>query len=233
FLALNVIRFFSIVSLLFVFASSIEAMVTNANAVKRWNDSSNKDDTNCEYIEGSSVPNQAAGVFWSMVSSLLIIFQTIILIMSEVGWPVRFFNTFFPVLGSEFGTGALGIFQGLIGAQVLSHHVDEFTLFSGFFLFAVACLNMFAGLIFRKSGKQRRSIRALKASKTAFDRTLAKTTSPFDGHMTAAFTGGSNSSWKTFDKGFGREGEKSAALRGFILQTPPEALPMYTSPSPS
>ena len=86
------------------------------------------------FARGSSVPNQPAGVFWAVVASLLIICQTIILgrqflllfvyfltaayknlcsLVSEVGWPMAFFDRYFPVLGSEFGLGALGIFQCL------------------------------------------------------------------------------------------------------------------------
>jgi hypothetical protein len=59
------------------------------------------------------VPNQIGGVFWAIINRLLIIFQVIILILSEVGWPAAFFDRFFPVLGTQFGLGALGIFQGL------------------------------------------------------------------------------------------------------------------------
>ena len=75
---------------------------------------------------------------------------------------MTFFDTYFPVLGSNFGTGALGIFQCFIGAQILSHHVDDFTLVAAFFLFSVSCLNMILGLIFRASGKHQRSIRAYR-----------------------------------------------------------------------
>jgi hypothetical protein len=64
-------------------------------------------------FSGSTVPNQPAGVFWAVLNRLLIIFQIIVLFLSEVGWPMKFFNRFFPVLGSEFGLGALGVMQGL------------------------------------------------------------------------------------------------------------------------
>ena len=59
------------------------------------------------------MPNQPAGAFWAVLNRLLIIFQAIVLIMSEVGWPAPFFDTYFPVLGQSFGLGALGIIQGL------------------------------------------------------------------------------------------------------------------------
>lgn len=94
------------------------------------------------FCRGSTVPNQPAGVFWAVLNRLLIIFQVIFLILSEVGWPYKFFDKYFPVLGSNFGVGALGTFQCLIGAAVLSHHVDDFSLVSAFFLFALGCLNI-------------------------------------------------------------------------------------------
>ncbi|KAF8708892.1 hypothetical protein AX14_013543, partial [Amanita brunnescens Koide BX004] len=106
---------------------------------------------------GSAVPNQPAGIFWAVVATLLIILQSIILFLSELGWPMKFFDRFFPVLGSEFGLGPLGIFQGLIATQILSHHVDDYTLVSAFFLFSIGCLNMLLGLIFRESAKDRQS----------------------------------------------------------------------------
>lgn len=59
------------------------------------------------------MPNQAAGVFWAIVNHLLVILEVIILLLSEVGWPMKYFDRFFPVLGTEFGLGALGIFQAL------------------------------------------------------------------------------------------------------------------------
>ena len=59
------------------------------------------------------MPNQPAGVFWAVVNRLLIIAQVIILIFSEIGWPAAFFDRFFPVLGKDFGLGALGVIQCL------------------------------------------------------------------------------------------------------------------------
>ncbi|KAG6839471.1 hypothetical protein H0H93_005451, partial [Arthromyces matolae] len=55
-------------------------MVHNIEAVNAFlNNADASDMQNCDYIEGSTVPNQAAGVFWAVVSSLLIEFQAIIL----------------------------------------------------------------------------------------------------------------------------------------------------------
>lgn len=65
------------------------------------------------FFRGSTVPNQPAGAFWAVLNRLFIIFQTVILILSEVGFPAVFFNRYFPVLGKTFGLGALGLIQML------------------------------------------------------------------------------------------------------------------------
>ena len=42
--------------------------------------------------------------------------------------------------------------------------------------------------------------------------------------------------WRSTEKaslGFGRQGEKAAGLRGFLLQKPEESLPRYASPAPA
>jgi hypothetical protein len=62
---------------------------------------------------GSTVPNQPAGAFWAVINRLFIIFQVVMLILSEIGWPALFFDRFFPVLGKESGLEALGVFQCL------------------------------------------------------------------------------------------------------------------------
>lgn len=62
---------------------------------------------------GSTVPNQPAGAFWAVLNRLLIIGQAVVLVFSELGWPAKFFNRFFPVLGKDFGLGALGVIQML------------------------------------------------------------------------------------------------------------------------
>lgn len=133
-----------------------------------------------------------------------------------------------------------------IGAQILSHHVDDFTLVTGFFVFVVGCINMLLGLIFRESAKSRRSIRNWRnEGKDVLPKNVEVSKSPF---MNPMFTGstssdlekgrlsefGTNRSLKEekVGYGFGRQGEKAAGLRGFILQRPEESLPRYaTSPS--
>ncbi|KAF8236231.1 hypothetical protein L208DRAFT_1422051 [Tricholoma matsutake] len=249
FIGLNIVRFLSIVSLILVFASTIFVMVTNIEAVNTFQahqgNATNFLD-NCEYIEGSTVPNQPAGVFWAVVSSLLIMFQTVVLILSEIGWPSVFFNRYFPVLGDGFGLGPLGIFQCLISTQILSHHVDDFTLVAAFLLFSIGCLNMLLGLIFRESAKAKRSITSWRAESmgilpTANDnRPVFTRGSPATAQRSFSMEKDRSDTeefgaWKATEKpryGFGRQGEKAAGLRGFILQKPEESLPRYASPTP-
>lgn len=252
FIGLNAVRALSIISMLLVFSSTIFVIVTNIKAVNYYE--AHKGDNNAtmaamnmDYIAGSTVPNQPAGIFLSVVASLLIIFQTVILILSECSWPMSFFDHFFPVLGSGFGTGALGIFQCLIGAQILSHHVDEFTLVSAFFLFSLGCLNMLIGLIFRESAKTKRSITSWRSESKAVLPTIHDPRPVFVNASPAfihnSYSGNSEKpklasefgSIRSTDKssyGFGRQGEKAAGLRGFILQRPEESLPRYATPPP-
>lgn len=259
FMGLNAVRVLSIISLILVFASTILVIVTNVKAVNAFeaNKTGDPAEMDCDYIAGSTVPNQPAGVFWAIVSSLLIMFQTIILFFSEVSWPMSFFDKFFPVLGTKFGLGALGIFQALISTQILSHHVDDFTLVAAFFLFALGCINMLLGLIFRESAKEKRSVRAWRAEAKGVLPTSVDKRPQFVGsqsYVNSVFSQGENkgmwtekapvsivrndstATWSSTDKagfGFGRQGEKAAGLRGFILQKPEESLPRYASPSPA
>ncbi|OCH92077.1 hypothetical protein OBBRIDRAFT_751961 [Obba rivulosa] len=236
FFGLNAVRILGIISMLLVFASSIFVLVHDVQAVNRFMaEASESDMQDCDYIPGSTVPNQPAGVFWAVVNRLLIIFQVIILILSEVGWPLAFFDRFFPVLGSAFGLGALGIFQALIGAAILSHHVDDFTLVTAFFLFAIGCLNMLLGLIFREGAKARRSITNWRAqaksvlpSAEDFRPAFVRPNSSFVPSMFKSGAGEERAEKSGF--GFGRQGEKAAGLKGFLISKPLESLPRYAPP---
>jgi len=261
FIGLNVVRAFSLIALILVFSSTIFVMVTNVKAVNFFDAHKNTTDyaamVDCDYIDGSTVPNQPAGLFWAVVAGLLIIAQTIILFLSECGWPTPFFDRFFPVLGSNFGLGPLGIFQALISTQILSHHVDDFALVSAFFLFVLGCINMLLGLIFRESAKKYRSITGWQEDATAilpsgidkrpmFLPSASIISNPFSHrepsfsppHVTVVRQDTSASeapSWTSTSKagyGFGRQGEKAAGLKGFLLQKPEESLPRYVANSP-
>lgn len=198
------------------------------------------------------MPNQLGGIFWAVLNRLLIIFQIVILFLSEIGWPNKFFDKYFPVLGPKFGVGALGIFQCLIGAAVLSHHVDDFALVSAFFLFTLGCLNMLVGLIFREKAKSKRSLLSWKESKKAKD--ILALPQHFAGNnigpIRPIFTGSNLSTQKSpssrfsdlsdekaayFAKadektkafGWGTAGMKKVAAMGGLLAKPAEALPPY------
>lgn len=256
FIGLNIIRVLSIIALLLVFASNVVTLANDIKAVNHFT-SIDKHDTgstnstmqefmrDADYILGSTVPNQPAGAFWAVLNRLFIIFQTVVLIFSEFGFPAKYFDKYFPVLGKNFGVGALGLIQMLIGAAILSHHVDTFTLVSAFFLFSLGCLNILVGLIFRESAKSKRSVTSWRehgksALPTYVGPSPMTSPPPFVSHL---YTGSSVDTKGSFggkgdqekDKytgfGFGRQGEKAAAMKGFLINKPVESLPRY-APKP-
>jgi len=177
FVALNVLRFISAIALILVFSSQIvvlvndiqviqsltqpQVIVQSSNTTQDFGDFegvANDSMADCDYLDGSTIPNQPAGAFWAVVNRFLIIFEIIILFFSEIGWPQKFFTNYFPMLGRDFGLGVVGVFECLIGASVLSHHIATFPLVSAFFLFSIGCLNIIAGLVWRESSRSRRSI---------------------------------------------------------------------------
>ena len=113
---------------------------------------------------------------------------------------------------------------------------------------------MLLGLIFRESAKSYRSITAWREAargilpttttekptftSNTFSRNLQK--DPFltprvtvVRHDTSVSDAPSWSSTEKVGYGFGRQGEKAAGLRGFILQKPEESLPRYAAQSPA
>ncbi|KAF8630260.1 hypothetical protein AX17_005446 [Amanita inopinata Kibby_2008] len=250
FIGLNIVRIIGIISLVLVFASNIETLVNDILAVNRFAAEGKASDpaTNAtlsqmqayQYILESTVPNQPAGAFWAVLNRLLIVGQVIVLILSEFGWPRVFFERFFPVLGKEFGLGALGLMECLIGAAVLSHHVDTFTLVSAFLLFSVGCLNIFLGLIFGASVRAKRSITSWRDAAAA---TLPSYTpnsmgsrnlSPPSfvsglilGDKAGSSSAASGNPPSKAGMGFGRQAEKAAGLRGYLISKPLESLPRY------
>jgi len=257
FIGLNVVRALSIIALLLVFASNVVTLADDIKAVNSFvaagnvigdtgsgstSSNSTTSFTDFDYITGSTVPNQTAGPFWAILNRLLILGQTIILLLSEFGWPSSFFNRFFPVLGDDFGVGALGIMQGLISAAILSHHVSTFTLVSAFFLFSIGCLNMFVGLIFRHHVKSKRSVTSwrehgksvLPTHVAGVDVRPAMSAASKMGPIASMFTGESADSKHSATPskngmGFGRQGEKAAALGGYLISKPIESLPKYAA----
>jgi len=254
FIFLNAVRALSIIGLLLVFASNVVVLADDIKAVNRFVAAGSDNmtmvsvngtlvDCDLDYIQGSTVPNQPAGVFWAVVNRLLIIFQVIVLIMSEINWPQAFFNSFFPVLGKDFGLGALGVFECLIGAAVLSHHVETFAMVSAFFLFSIGCLNILMGLLFQGKGRYKRSLSSWKEVSKPILPSVSDVRPTFTS-VASSFTsrsGGGDMEEKTHNLGFGRQlesygfgnkSEKAAGLKGFLITKPLETLPRY-APKPS
>lgn len=141
------------------------------------------------------------------------------------------------------------------GASVLSHHVREFPLVAAFFLFSVGCVNILVGLIFRERSKDKRSILSWRergrdvlpshvrgADIQPVTGTLSSLRAEKTGDTTLI---GSDISSRS-GMGFGRQGEKSATLKGmyastcawhisqpiplgFILTKPVESLPKHAA----
>lgn len=255
FLTLNAIRILSIIALLLVISSNTVTLADDIKAVNRFmaagknatsTDSPSNSTTQIDYdyILGSTVPNQPAGVFWAVLNRLLIIFQAIMLVLSEIGFPASFFNRYFPVLGKDFGLGALGVIQMLIGAAILSQHIGTFTLVSAFFLFSLGCVNVFVGLIFRQSAKSKRSLTSWREhAKSALPTHVAGidvrpiVASGPPSFVSNFYSGGSKEGdagvADTQDKfagfGFGKQGEKAAGLKGYLISKPVESLPRYAA----
>lgn len=73
FIALNILRCLSIISLLLVFSSNLVTMVNDIKAIKHTaTQGEDGEEWECEYIEYSTVPDQAGGAFWSVLNRLFI-----------------------------------------------------------------------------------------------------------------------------------------------------------------
>jgi len=108
---------------------------------------------------------------------------------------------------------------------------------------------MLLGLVFRETAKSYRSIRAWRAESMGIlpsgtdKRPIFTKSTPGDyisgPRVTVVRQDTSASeapSWRSTEKvgyGFGRQGEKAAGLRGFILSKPEESLPRYVAHSPA
>ncbi|KAG9310973.1 hypothetical protein JVU11DRAFT_8851 [Chiua virens] len=238
FIALNIVRALSIISLLLVFATNIFVLVDDVEGVNAFtNGNFNKtafNMGNSEYIPNSTVPNQPGGAFWAVLNRIFILFQIIVLFLSEIGWPAVFFDRWFPVLGRDFGVGAFGVMQCLIGASVLSHYVGDLPLVTAFFLFSVGCLNILVGLIFRGSARDKRSILSWRERgrdvlpthiQNVDIRPVTGTLSSMMNRKERSDSGSTPSSASSrAGLSFGRQGEKAAGLKGFILTKPAESL---------
>jgi hypothetical protein len=190
--------------------------------------------------------------------------------VSECSWPMAFFDRFFPVLRHEIWSWTIWEFSNACMCLFLYSFAINLNQISGFqlkfslitsttslsflpsSLFALGCLNMLLGLIFRESAKPKRSITSWRAEAkgiSAYHRGPAprlrkryllsfqlcfsqeKGQQVHVSHETVTDAHSYRSTEKA-GYGFGRQGEKVAGLRGFILQKPEESLPRYASPTP-
>nr|ODN86503.1 hypothetical protein L203_04205 [Cryptococcus depauperatus CBS 7841] len=249
FIALNVLRAVSIIALLLVLAANIKVMVSDIKVIR---DPVADGRNECEYYEYSSVPDQTGGPFWSILNRIFILFECLLLIMSEIGVPKCLFNEFIPMLGSAYGLGCLGVFQALVGVQVLSHYCDSFPQISNWILFIVGCFNILSGIFLRKDAKKKRQIFSwenvssltpqTRIAATAWDM-VSETSKRSDksmetpprrnGHSqhdtslpeSPLLPSGTKPGVRFGGFGFGRQGEKAAAERGWKISRPLEVLP--------
>ncbi|KAJ9109203.1 hypothetical protein QFC21_000532 [Naganishia friedmannii] len=163
FIALNVIRFLSIVALCLIFASQIVgAAMESRHGDFNHTSSYQDDDLDCDYFEYTSVPDQPGGIFWAILNRTFILMVIVLLLPTELVIPVKkltqFYIDYIPIISPAHGLGILGVIQCWIASTVLSKYVQKFEQASGFMCFIVGCLNILMGLIFRSSAKSRRSI---------------------------------------------------------------------------
>jgi len=237
FYGLNFVRFFSIVSLILVFAGSFYVMAMDIISIRQYRKELKAPGATpeailgqCNYISNSTIPSQDGGIAWAVINRLFIIAQVTILTFSEMDLFPQLFDRFFPVVGPEFGLGPLGVFQCLIGGTVLSHHVREFALVSGFFLFSLGCLNIVIGLILGVAAKTIRSGGMWESDSLVFLPSFSrKGRAPtLDDSVPGAAPGPSGSS----GLGFGKQAEKAASMNGARLPQSPPPLPTYSLPRP-
>jgi hypothetical protein len=103
-----------------------------------------------------------------------------------------------------------------LGAAILSHHVDEFSLVAAFFLFAIGCLNMLAGLIFRQSAKSKRSITSWRehGKNSLPTHVVGVDIRPVAAAAPSLTPSVFKSEETNTGYGFGRHGERTAGLKG-------------------
>ncbi len=93
----------------------------------------------------AAVPTQAGGEFWSISNRIFIIFQCLVLFLSELSLPIgiiqRAFELHLPILSENYGLGFLGVVQVIIGCSVLSKYVNKFEQVAGWMLVIVGSLN--------------------------------------------------------------------------------------------
>jgi hypothetical protein len=141
FFLLNALRGLSMLSLLFVLIANFVIMAQDIQALKH--ESHDPESEDCDYIEASSVPNQAAGTFRAFFIIALNLIEIIVLFLSETGFPASLFQKWIPCLDNEHSLVGLGVLQVLLAAQMMSHFLEPFPLVACFFLLIAGFFNIF------------------------------------------------------------------------------------------
>ena len=139
-----------------------------------------------------------------------------------------------------------------LGAAVLSHHVDEFSLVSAFFLFSLGCVNILLGLIFRAHARPRRALfnwkeraadaqdmlpapvgAAVSLGQAAWTNYHGKKDAETGSVQSGEVKGALGPLPERFKgMGFGRAAEKAAKgfkPKDFVISRPLESLPRYAT----
>ncbi|KAJ9100103.1 hypothetical protein QFC19_005783 [Naganishia cerealis] len=131
FIALNIVRFLSIVALCLIFASQIVGAAIDADAFRQSRDDNithmstfQQDNLDCDYFEYSSVPDQPGGIFWAILNRTFILIVVLILLPTELVIPAKkltqFYIDYIPIISPAHGLGILGVIQCWIASTALS-----------------------------------------------------------------------------------------------------------------
>ncbi|KAG8760107.1 hypothetical protein FRC14_004093 [Serendipita sp. 396] len=209
FYILNVLRAFSLLSLLFVFIANLVILAEDVRALRQPVD---KDHEDCEYIEGTSVPNQPAGNFRAFLSIALNLVEVVILVLAEIGFPESFFKNWIPCLDKEHSLVGVGVLEFLLAAHFASQFLDTFPLVASFFLLIAGILNI--STMYFDRPKFFRSYTFWKGSRSTNDMSTvesgaSRTMSPYNGPSAAPsiFTEKEHSSPVQGVYGFARQDE--------------------------
>lgn len=117
FVGFNALRLLSVVSLLLVFAATIQSMVLDGREVAMAQPGDYED---CDYLPGTDIPTHVWGLFWSHLDRTFILILCCIGVLSEVNWGgicERAFQHALPIFSFAFGLAPLGSLQMMVSEQ--------------------------------------------------------------------------------------------------------------------
>ncbi|KAA1469231.1 hypothetical protein DENSPDRAFT_593393 [Dentipellis sp. KUC8613] len=235
FVGLNIVRFISIVSLVLALVVTVRLVSKDVDLIKSAMskkpstppaDNSTASAAAAAPSGNPATPDPVASLIAGLLNGMLVSFAAGALLFSEIEWPMKFWDTFFPVLGSGHGLGPLGIFQIFMGAMIIDRVADNLTFVAGMMVLFTGVLNVMLGFLLRGSSKELRSVKSWRARKDA--PILPKYRAPvFRASLFQTQDPGAipyDASDEKAGYGFGMEGEKAAGLNGYVLSTLPETL---------